>query len=121
MEKKCVACKWFYKSTCNNKSVTSKIDFMNNAITYIEDGIFAEQIKESGVCNRIINKVISDLEKCEAIKKTKMKYLDHDSLAEDIEEIMDEELSAGIQNYFEVNKSNLIIDNPYEFKCVYWE
>lgn len=69
-------------------------------IAYVEDGIFSEQIEESGVIAEIVKMVISDLDSQGYIKKNKS--LDKFSY-EDIyyKEIIDEKLSPGMMKYFE--------------------
>lgn len=69
-------------------------------IAYLEDGIFSEQIEESGVIAEIVKMVISDLDSQGYIKKTKS--IDKFSY-EDIyyKEIIDEKLSPGMMKYFE--------------------
>lgn len=69
-------------------------------IDYVEDGIFSEQIEESGVIAEIVKMVISDLDSQGYIKKNKS--LDKFSY-EDIyyKEIIDEKLSPGMMKYFE--------------------
>lgn len=69
-------------------------------IDYLEDGVFSEQIEESGVIAEIIKMVIADLDSQGYIKKnkdiSKFSY-------EDIyyKEIIDEKLSPGMMKYFE--------------------
>lgn len=72
----------------------------SSMITYVEDGIFSEQIEESGVIPEIVKMVISDLDSQGYIKKNKS--IDKFNY-EDIyyKEIIDEKLSPGMMNYFE--------------------
>lgn len=69
-------------------------------ISYVEDGYFSEQIEESGVIDKLVEMVISDLDSQGFIKKnkdiTKFNY-------EDVyyKEIIDEKLSPGMMKYFE--------------------
>ena len=82
-------------------SSEEKEDEGPSMITYIEDGIFSEQIEESGVIDEIVKMVISDLDSQGYLKKNK----DIDKFNyEDIyyKEIIDEKLSPGMMNYFEV-------------------
>lgn len=71
-------------------------------IDYVEDGVFSEQIEESGVIAEIVKMVICDLDSQGYIKKNKS--IDKFNY-EDIyyKEIIDEKLSPGIMNYFEQN------------------
>lgn len=69
-------------------------------ISYIEDGIWDQQIEESGVIEELVKMVISDLESQGYIKKTK----DINKFSyEDIyyKELIDEKLSPGMMRYFE--------------------
>lgn len=69
---------------------------------YIEDGIWDQQIEESGVIAKLVEMVISDLDSQGFIKKSK----DISKFSyEDIyyKEIIDEKLSPGMMNYFEDN------------------
>lgn len=69
-------------------------------IDYLENGVFSEQIEESGVIAEIIKMVIADLDSQGYIKKnkdiSKFSY-------EDIyyKKIIDEKLSPGMMKYFE--------------------
>lgn len=67
---------------------------------YIEDGIWSEQIEESGVIQAIVEMVIADLDSQGYIKKNKS--MDEFSY-EDIyyRELIDEKLSPGLMKYFE--------------------
>ena len=70
-----------------------------NAIDFIEDGIFAEQIQESGLIKELVNMVLADLDSQGFIKKNK--GLDNFTYPECcyVEQV-DEKLSPGILNYF---------------------
>lgn len=68
-------------------------------ISYIEDGIFANQIDESGVIEELIKKVILDLTEQGYIKKNKsIDNFEYNDVL--YREIIDEKLSPGIMNYF---------------------
>lgn len=68
--------------------------------SYVEDGTFAEQIRECGVITRLRNYILHDLEEQGYIKKNKNidKYIIND---DEISEIIDEYLSPGMMRYFE--------------------
>lgn len=70
-----------------------------NITKFIEDGIWEQQIEESGVIELLVRTVIADLDSQGFIKKNKS--IDKFSY-EDIcyKELIDEELSPGIMNYF---------------------
>ena len=70
-----------------------------NAIDFIEDGVFAEQIQESGLIKELVNMVLADLDSQGFIKKNKS--LDNFTYPECcyVEQV-DEKLSPGILNYF---------------------
>ena len=69
-------------------------------ITYIEDGIFVEQIEESGVIPKLVEMVISDLDSQGFLKKSKdISKFNYEDIY--YKEIIDEKLSPGIMNYFE--------------------
>ena len=71
-----------------------------NAIDFIEDGIFAEQIQESGLIKELVNMVLADLDSQGFIKKNKS--LDKFTYSEYCyAEKIDEKLSPGMINYFE--------------------
>lgn len=68
-------------------------------ITYIEDGTFSEQIKESGLITRLRNYIIHDLKELDYLKKNK--NIDKYEINEDeVAEIIDEYLSPGMMKYF---------------------
>ena len=73
-----------------------------NAIDFIENGIFSEQIQESGLIECIVNMVLADLDSQGFIKKNKS--LDNFTYPECcyVEQV-DEKLSPGILNYFRRN------------------
>lgn len=69
-------------------------------ISYIEDGVWMEQVKESGVIEKIVKSILIDLEEQGYLKKTKdiKKFIPDE---EDILETIDISLSPGMMNYFE--------------------
>ena len=71
-------------------------------ITYIEDGIFVEQIEESGVIPKLVEMVISDLDSQGFLKKSKdISKFNYEDIY--YKEIIVEKLSPGMMNYFEDN------------------
>ncbi|MFV3013502.1 hypothetical protein ACLD43_15485 [Clostridium botulinum] len=71
-----------------------------NIISYIEDGIFTEQIRESGLIENLVSRIINDLEEQGYLKKSKsMKKFIPDE--EELLELIDVKLSPGMMNYFE--------------------
>lgn len=71
-------------------------------ITYIEDGIFVEQIEESGVIPKLVEMVISDLDSQGFLKKSKdISKFNYEDIY--YKEIIDKKLSPGIMKYFEDN------------------
>lgn len=71
-------------------------------ITYIEDGIFVEQIEESGVIPKLVEMVISDLDSQGFLKKSKdISEFNYEDIY--YKEIIDEKLSPGMMKYFEDN------------------
>ncbi|MCR1953042.1 hypothetical protein NSA50_18750 [Clostridium sp. DSM 100503] len=71
-------------------------------ISYIEDGTFTEQIRESGLINKIVENILIDLEEHGYLKKSKNihKFIPNE---DELIELIDEKLSPGIMNYFENN------------------
>lgn len=71
-----------------------------NIVDYIEDGIFVEQIRESGLVNKLIQKIIISLSEQGYLKKSKSKdtFIPNE---EELIELIDEKLSCGLINYFE--------------------
>lgn len=69
-------------------------------ISYIEDGVFSEQVKESGLVEKLVESVLIDLEEQGYLKKTKdiKKFIFNE---EDMLEIIDISLSPGMMNYFQ--------------------
>lgn len=71
-------------------------------ITYIEDGIFVEQIEDSGVIPKLVEMVISDLDSQGFLKKSKdISKFNYEDIY--YKEIIDEKLSPGMMKYFEDN------------------
>lgn len=69
-------------------------------ITYIEDGVFMEQVRESGVVSKIVESLLVDLEDQGYLKKSKnIKNFVPDE--ETLFEHIDMKLSPGMINYFE--------------------
>lgn len=71
-----------------------------NIISYIEDGIFTEQIKESGLVEKLILKILNNLEEQGYLKKNKS-IKNFVLNEEELVELIDEKLSPGMMNYFE--------------------
>lgn len=70
-----------------------------NIVDYVEDGIFVEQIRESGLVNKFIQKIIISLSEQGYLKKSKSKdtFIPNE---EELIELIDEKLSPGLINYF---------------------
>lgn len=80
---------------------TDEVETPNDKmISYIEDGIFSEQVKESGVIEKLVESILIDLEEQGYLKKTKdiKKFIPNE---EDMLETIDISLSLGMMNYFE--------------------
>lgn len=69
-------------------------------ISYIEDGVFSEQVKESGLVEKLVKSIVIDLEEQGYLKKTKdiKKFIFSE---EDMLEIIDINLSPGMMNFFQ--------------------
>lgn len=69
-------------------------------ISYIETGIFAEQIRESDLIEKLVENIIIDLEDQGYLKKNKNidKFIPNKY---ELEELIDIKLSPGMMNYFE--------------------
>ena len=69
-------------------------------ISYIEDGVFSEQVKESALVEKLVQSILIDLEEQGYLKKTKdiKKFIFNE---EDMLEIIDISLSPGMMNYFQ--------------------
>lgn len=90
--------------------VTALLDFQEDEVkspddkmtSYIEDGTFTEQIRESGLINKIVENILIDLEEQGYLKKSKNihKFIPNE---DELIELIDEKLSPGIMNYFENN------------------
>lgn len=67
---------------------------------YIEDGVFMDQVKESGVIEKLVQSILIDLEEQGYLKKTKdiKKFIPSE---EDMLETIDISLSPGMMKYFE--------------------
>lgn len=69
-------------------------------ISYIEDGVWMEQVKESGVIEKLVKSILINLEEQGYLKRTKdIKNFIPDE--EDMLETIDISLSPGMMNYFE--------------------
>lgn len=75
-----------------------KKEGLPNADTFIE-GIFTEQIEESELLEKLIGKILKDLDEQGYLKKSKNidKFIPSEA---ELIEIIDLELSPGIKNYF---------------------
>lgn len=69
-------------------------------ITYIEDGVFMEQVKESGLLEKLVKNILIDLEEQGYLKKTK-NINNFTFNEEDMLETIDISLAPGMINYFE--------------------
>lgn len=87
------------ESYISEEKMNAKEISRENAINYIEDGIWYEQIQESDVVYKIYNKIVNDLKAQGYIKKTKdiSKFELNEA---ELVELIDESLSEGIRNYF---------------------
>lgn len=68
--------------------------------SYIEDGVFMDQVKESDVIEKLVQSILIDLEEQGYLKKTKdiKKFIPSE---EDMLDIIDISLSLGMMKYFE--------------------
>lgn len=77
-----------------------KEDEEPSMITYVEDGIFTDQIRESDLVKKIVENILIELEDQGYLKKSKntknFKYAE-----DEIIELIDEKLTPGMMNYFE--------------------
>ncbi|MBB6716337.1 hypothetical protein [Clostridium gasigenes] len=69
-------------------------------VDFVEDGIFSEQIRESGLIAKLVQNILVDLEEQGYLKKNKKvdKFIPSE---EELIEFIDEKLSPGISNYLE--------------------
>lgn len=69
-------------------------------IDYIEEGVFAEQIKESGLIEKIVQNILIDLEYDGYLKKNKniKNFIPNE---EELIELIDSKLSPVMMSYFE--------------------
>lgn len=72
----------------------------NKMISYIEDGVFMEQVKESGLLEKLVKNILIDLEEQGYLKKTK-NINNFTFNEEDMLETIDISLAPGMMNYFE--------------------
>lgn len=74
-------------------------------ISYIEDGIFIEQIRESGLIEKLVKNILIDLQDQGYIKKNKNinRFIPSE---EELIEFIDEKLSLGMMDYFNVRGEN---------------
>ena len=79
---------------------TDEIETPENKMnSYIEDGVFMEQVKESGLLEKLVKNILIDLEEQGYLKKTKnIKNFIFDE--EDMLETIDISLAPGMMNYF---------------------
>lgn len=81
-------------------STKEKEDEESSMITYVEDGIFTDQIRETDLVKKIVENILIDLEDQDYLKKSK--NIKNFKYAEDkIIELIDEKLTPGMMNYFE--------------------
>lgn len=71
----------------------------NKIISYIEDGVFAEQVRESGLIVKLVQNILIDLQDQGYLKKNKNidKFISNE---EELIELIDEKLTPGMMNYF---------------------
>lgn len=126
----CLNCKWFYNGNCNNKDTRISALIEQDGTSYIEDGILIETLKENLNFKDIIETVIVQLQEQEIIKKIYTNNwnkihnkIDNDYIENEIIENIEQSLSNSIINYFNNSniKNKIIIEDPANFKCNYWE
>lgn len=81
-------------------SAEEKEDEGPSMITYVEDGVFTDQIRESDLVKKIVENILIDLKDQDYLKKSKniknFKYAEDELI-----ELIDEKLTPGMMNYFE--------------------
>lgn len=126
MSSNCINCKWWFKATCNCKEFNNNISISENDtryIDYIENGNFAESIRENIDIKELGKNYLKMLLDQDYLKKNKdIRKVNFESEEMEIFEYIENELYQSIQNYFsDGNGTNLIINNPSDFSCCYWE
>lgn len=126
MNRTCIYCKWFRSSTCKCKEFIRTINVIDNDtryIDYIEDGNFAENVKENIDTKELGKNFIKMMLEQDYIKKNKdIKKVNFESEEMEIFEYIEFALYKSIQNYFEGSAgADLKINNPDTFNCCYWE
>lgn len=73
---------------------------MGRMIKYVEDGVFMEQVRESGIADKLVSNILIDLEDQGYLKKSKdiKKFIPNE---EELLETIDITLTPGMMNYFE--------------------
>lgn len=126
MDKCCRICRWFNNKQCKCKELKNNITInnSNDGVTYVEDGYFSGNIEENLGFTKLKNLIIQKLQDEGYIKKNKnINKFDIEDIEPEIIELIDEDLSGSIENYFSNDSSNseLTIGNNDEFYCCYWE
>lgn len=124
MEKNCLNCKYYFNHACNNKSVQfEELEYSNEGVTYVEDGILNEAVQENLNLKKIAFLIMEELKNKDMIKKkADVNKLNLDDMMCEVSEIVDDALCGSIQNYFNSNnKCEVGICNSDEFSCCYWE
>lgn len=84
---------------CISEKIQATIDNLPNGNTFIEEGVWWEQIQESEVVKKIIEKLLKELKEQDFLKKNK-KIENFEVNENEMIEIIDNELYSGIKNYF---------------------
>jgi hypothetical protein len=124
MEKNCLNCRYYYNHACNNKSVQfEELEYSNDGVTYIEDGILFANTEENLDLKQIASLIMEELNNKDMLKKkADLNKLNLDDMRTEVVEIVDSALCNSIQNYFSSNnKCKVGICNVEDFNCCYWE
>ena len=126
MDKVCINCKWWYKATCNCKEFNNNISISENDtryIDYIEEGHFAENVRENIDIKELSKYYIKMMLEQDYIKKNKdIKKVNFEPEEMEIFEYIENNLYQSIQNYFSGSaRTDLKIKYPDVFNCCYWE
>ena len=125
MERICTTCKWFLSSNCICKDFINSVSVSETDtrhISFFEEGIFSEAIKEGININKLASNFTDILEADGHLKKrTNLAKVNFEPKEAEVYEYIEEMLYTSIRNYFLPKQlTEIKISRPTEFSCCYW-
>lgn len=126
MEKNCRNCKWFNKGNCNNGEMVSSFSVdTKQGYQYSEEGHLSMALEENLDVKKIVGNIFNTLSEEGFVKKSYLKKQlsseSMDAIQQELIEMIDSALYTSLENYFDGGCKEMEINEPRDFRCIYWE